>query len=79
MSNPSFVPCADIRKRILTDYGFRGHPLMVYLRGTLPSGEVLDYGIPIDEPFRAIERDAERFDTLEIMGVDYAFNPNVND
>lgn len=52
---------------------------MVWLRGTMPDGEVLDYGIPIDEPFSDLARDAERFDTLEIMGVDYAYDSNVND
>ena len=46
---------------------------MIWLLGTLANGETLEYGIPLDEPFFAILRDAEKFVTLEIREV----QPNV--
>ena len=44
---------------------------MVWLLGTLASGETLEYGIPMDEPFNAPARDAEKFVSLEVLRVDY--------
>lgn len=44
---------------------------MIWLLGTLADGETLEYGIPIDEPFDALRRDAARFVILEILDVEY--------
>lgn len=44
---------------------------MVWLLGTMSDGSTLEYAIPMDEPFLALGRDAEKFVTLEVLRVEY--------
>jgi hypothetical protein len=46
---------------------------MIWLRGTF-EGEVVQYGIPLDEKIGAILRDETLFDTLEIVSIDHAYD-----